>query len=87
MITRLLPLSNKIPFSFYANHSGRSYSTDRYLYFGKRPLAIAAMNAELPLFKVMVKIPGEIPSFHQLWFSMEHHKRVSIGNPPHSPVR
>jgi len=30
---------------------GRSYSSDRYSFCGKGPLAIAAMNAELPPFK------------------------------------
>ena len=30
---------------------GRSYSSDRYLVCGKRPLAIAAMHVELPPFK------------------------------------
>jgi len=30
---------------------GRSYSSDRYSVCGKRPLAIAARNAELPRFK------------------------------------
>jgi len=38
-------------FSFYLDHSGRSYSNDEYSSFGKRPLTIAAMNAELPPFK------------------------------------
>jgi len=32
-------------------HLGRSYSSDRYSFCGKRPLAIAAMNTELPPFK------------------------------------
>jgi len=32
-------------------HSGRRYSSDRYSLFGKRPLVIASMNAELPPFK------------------------------------
>ena len=32
-------------------HLGRSYSSDRYSVCGKRLLAIAAMNAELPPFK------------------------------------
>jgi len=33
-------------------HSGRSYSSDRYsFYWKKRPLAIAAINAELPPFE------------------------------------
>jgi len=47
---RLLSFSNWIP-SFYWGHSNRSYSSDRYLFCGKRPLAIAAMNAELPPFE------------------------------------
>ena len=47
-IIRLLSFSNKIPFSFYLDHSGRS-SDIRF--FGKRPLAIATMSAELPPFK------------------------------------
>ena len=50
-IIRLLGFSNKIPFSFYLGHSGRSYSSNRYSFCGKRPLAIAGMNAELPPFK------------------------------------
>jgi len=44
-IIRLLSFSNKIPFYFYL---GGSYSSDRYSFCGKRPLAIAAMNAESP---------------------------------------
>jgi len=40
-----------MPFAFYLAHSGRSYSSDRYSLFGKRSLAIAAMNVELPPFK------------------------------------
>ena len=47
-ITRLLSFSNYIPFYFYL---GRSYSSDRYSVCGKRPLAIAVMNAELSSFK------------------------------------
>jgi len=50
-ITRLLNFSNKIPFCFYLGHLGCSNSSDRYSVCGKRPLAIAAMNTELPPFK------------------------------------
>ena len=45
-IIRLLNFSNLVPFSFYLGHSGCSYLSDRYSFFGERPLAIAAMNAE-----------------------------------------
>ena len=47
-IIRLLSFSNQIPFHFYLGHLGRSYSSDQYSVCGKRLLAIAAMNAELP---------------------------------------
>ena len=47
-ITRLLSFSNQIPFYFYL---GRSYSIDRYLVCGKRPLAFVVMKGELPPFK------------------------------------
>ena len=50
-ITRSLSFSTKIPFYFYLGHLGRSYSSDRYSVCGKSPLAIAAMNAEMPPFK------------------------------------
>ena len=50
-ITKLLSFSNKIPFDFYLGHLGCNYSSDRYSVGGKRPLAIAAINAELPPFK------------------------------------
>jgi len=43
--------SNKIPFSIYLGHSGRSYLSDRYSFCRKRPLAIVAISAELPPFK------------------------------------
>jgi len=36
---------------FHLCHSGPHCSSDRYLLFGKRPLAIAEINAELPPFK------------------------------------
>jgi len=38
----------KTPFAFYVGHS---YSSHRYSFCGKKPLAIAATNAELPPFK------------------------------------
>jgi len=50
-ITRLLSFNNEIPFYLYLGRLGRSYSSDRYSVCGKRPLAIAAMNTELPPFK------------------------------------
>ena len=50
-ITKLLSFSNQIPFSFYLDHLGRSYLSGRYSFSGKRPLATAAMNVELPPFK------------------------------------
>jgi len=34
-----------------SRHLGHSYSSERYSVCGKRPLAIAAVNAELPPFK------------------------------------
>jgi len=46
-ITKLLSFSDKIPFYFYL---GCSDSSDRYSFCGKRPLAIDAVNAELPPF-------------------------------------
>ena len=52
-ISRLLHFRNQIPFYFYLGHLGhldRSFSSDRYLFYGKRPVAIAARNTELPLF-------------------------------------
>ena len=36
---------------FYHEQIGRSYSSDRYSFSRKRPLAVAAMNAELAPFK------------------------------------
>ena len=33
------------------DHLGRNYSSDRYSCGGKRPLTIAAMNAEVPPFQ------------------------------------
>jgi len=55
--TQNLPISNgfffsdKILFYFYLGHLRSSYSSDRYLFGGKRPIAIAAMYAELPSSK------------------------------------
>ena len=48
-IIKFLSFSNQIPFYFYL---GRSYSNGRYSFCGKGPLAIAAMNAELPPSKL-----------------------------------
>jgi len=50
-ITRLLSFRNKAPFYFYLGHLGYNYSSDRYSVCGSRPLAIAAMNVELPPLK------------------------------------
>jgi len=47
-VIRLLSFTNYIPFSFYLGHSGHSYSSGRYSFCGKRPLAIAAGSESMP---------------------------------------
>jgi len=51
-IIRLLSFSNEIQFYFCLGHLGHSYSNDRYSFCDKTPLAITAINAELPPFNL-----------------------------------
>jgi len=42
------------------------------------------VDALYELFTVLVKLPGWITVFHQLWLSMEHDKGAGINVPPYS---